>query len=78
MQVSIGHQQYRVDQVIVYRSTNQLLNYELMVHRIVAVNVNATDGIVGYITKGDNNPVADNAAGYEPPQVYLQTGFLVE
>ena len=44
---SIGHQRYRVGGVVVYRSTDPSLNYELIVHRIVGVDVNPTGGIVG-------------------------------
>lgn len=55
-----------VGDIIVYKTTDPYLSGELIVHRIVKVySVNGE--IVGYVTKGDNNPQPDNVAGFEPP-----------
>lgn len=55
-----------VGDIIVYRTSDPYLAGELIVHRIIKVNL--VDGkVVGYITKGDNNLQSDAAAGFEPP-----------
>jgi len=56
----------QVGNIIVYKTTDPYLGGELIVHRIVKIDI--YDGrVIGYVTKGDNNPVPDNEAGFEPP-----------
>ncbi|MEM0121059.1 MAG: signal peptidase I [Thermoprotei archaeon] len=55
-----------VGTIIIYRTTDPYLTDELIVHRIIKIDV-SNNTIIGYITKGDNNPYPDTVYGFEPP-----------
>jgi signal peptidase I len=55
-----------VGNIIVYCSTDAALSDCRIVHRVISINRNSSGQIIGFVTKGDNNQVADNIFGYEP------------
>jgi len=55
-----------VGNIIVYKTTDPYLSNELIVHRIIKINT-SNGKIIGYVTKGDNNPYPDTVYGFEPP-----------
>jgi signal peptidase len=55
----------RVGDIIVYCSTDTALKDCKIVHRIIQITLENGQP-VGFITKGDNNLVADNVFGFEP------------
>jgi signal peptidase I len=62
----VSPQSLQVGNIIVYRTTDPYLSDELIVHRIIQIN-KADGNIVGFVTKGDNNPYPDTVYGFEPP-----------